>query len=59
MERQMFTKTTRADAAQSSYFNHVMTKRYSRRAAIPFAQATGLLPELVGVSRAAPFARVH
>jgi hypothetical protein len=59
MERQMFTKSTHASAAQSSYFNYVMTKRFSRRAAISFAQATGLLPELVFVSRAAPFARAN
>ena len=55
----MFTKSTHASAAQSSYFTYVMTKRFSRRAAISFAQATGLLPELVFVSRAAPFARAN
>jgi hypothetical protein len=45
MESQMFTKSIGAGMSEPSYFNFIMTTK-SRRSAVPFAQAAGLLPEL-------------
>jgi hypothetical protein len=45
MERQMLT-------GEPSYFNFLMTNRGVRRSAVPFARATGVLPELARAVRA-------
>jgi hypothetical protein len=57
MERQMFTKSIGAGTTEPSYFNFIMTK--SRRSAVPFAQAAGLLPELRRDYRVAQIGRVR
>jgi hypothetical protein len=44
MEGQMFTQSIDAGTTEPSYFNFIMTTK-SRRGAVPFAQAAGLLPE--------------
>ena len=54
----MFTKSTGAGTTEPSYFNFIMTTK-SRRSAVPFAQAAGLLPELRRDYRVAATRRVH
>ena len=41
----MFTKSIGAGTTEPSYFNFIMATK-SRRSAVPFGQAAGLLPEL-------------
>jgi hypothetical protein len=58
MESQMFTKSTGAGTTEPSFFNFIMTTK-SRRSAVPFAQAAGLLPELRRDCRTATAGRVR
>jgi hypothetical protein len=43
-----------AGTGEPSYFNFLMTNRGLRRAPVPFAQATGVLPELAHAPRVRP-----
>ena len=54
MERQMFTKSFHVGVTEPSYFNFVMTKSSFRRTCVPFAKATGILPERTRDYRATP-----
>ena len=47
MESQMSMDLNRVRASEPSYFNFLMTNRNRRRTAVPFAQAVGVLPDLV------------